>query len=117
MALHEQFEGEICENYIENVLKPALGYPLSRDTHPREQGVVVCDGVGSHLCYTVIEQAIELVMEILLRVPNLNFILQGDATVNLKVNATTIATNVASAFAIAVVDVLLRFLLLLLLLL
>ncbi len=83
---------EFYEDYIANVPTPALGYPRPHDTHPGEQGVIVCDGVGSHLCYSVIEKAIELGMEILLRVPNLNYVLQGEDTVNFKVNTTTIAT-------------------------
>ncbi len=44
-------------------------------------------------------------MEILLRVPNLNYVLQGEDTVNFKVNTATIATNVALATFIDVVDV------------
>jgi hypothetical protein len=96
---------EFCADYIENVFKPALGYPLPRVTHPGEQGVIVCDGVGSHLCYNVIEKAIELGMEILLRVPNLGFVLQGEDTVDFKVNTTIIATNVVAVIVVAVVDV------------
>jgi hypothetical protein len=68
-------------------LKPALGYPLTRDTHPGEQGGVMCDGVGSHLCYNVIEKAIEMGMEILLRVPYLSYIVQGEDIVNFKVTS------------------------------
>ncbi len=66
---------ELCADYIEQILQPALGYPLPRDAHPGEQGVIVCDGVGSHLCFTVVEKAIELGMEILLRAPNLSYVL------------------------------------------
>ena len=75
---------EFCADYVEQVLHPALGYPPHRDTRPKQQGVIVCDGVGTHLCFTVIEKAIELGMEILLRVPNLSFVLQGEDTVNFK---------------------------------
>ncbi len=71
---------EFCADYITHILQPALGYPKPRDTHPGEQGVIVCDGVGTHLCFAVFEKAIELGMEILLRVPNLSYILQGEDT-------------------------------------
>jgi len=56
-------------------------------------------------CCNVIAKAIELGVEILLRVPNLSFVLQGEDTTNFKVNTTTIATSVAGAVAILVVDV------------
>ena len=81
---------EFCADYVEHILRPALGYPLPRDTHPGQQGVVVCDGVGSHLCFSVVEKAIELGMEILLRVPNLSYILQGEDTVNFKVSTIVV---------------------------
>ena len=68
--------------------------------------MIVCDGVGSNSCFIVVEKAIELKMEIPLRVPNLSYVLQGEDTVNFKVNTTTIATNVDGADAI-VVDVVL----------
>ncbi len=74
-----------CASYIENVLRQTLGYPRPSENHPGEQGVIVCDGVGSHLCFNVIEKAIELA--------NLNFVLQGEDTVNFKVNNITIATK------------------------
>jgi hypothetical protein len=59
----------LCEDYVDKILRPALGYPLPRDTHPGDQGVFICDGVGSHLCFTMAEKVIELGIEILLRVP------------------------------------------------
>ena len=62
---------EFCADYVETILQPALGYPLPRDTHPGEQGVIVSYGVGSHLCFSVVEKAIELGMEILPRVLNI----------------------------------------------
>ena len=77
-------DSEFCADYIENVLHPALGYPPPRDTHPGQQGVIVCDGVGTHICYDVIERAIKFGMEILLRVPNLSFALQGEDLINFK---------------------------------
>ena len=40
------------------------------------------------MCFTVVEKAIELGMEILLRVPNPSYILQGEDTINFKVNTT-----------------------------
>jgi hypothetical protein len=47
--------------------------------------VIICDGVGTHLGYEVVKKAIALGMEILLRVPQLSFVLQGEDTVNFKV--------------------------------
>ena len=76
---------EFCALYIEDVLHPALGYPKPRSTHPGEQGVIICDGVGTHLGYHVVKKAIELGMEIVLRVPHLSFVLQGEDTINFKV--------------------------------
>jgi hypothetical protein len=81
---------EVCADYVENVLRPALGYPLPRATHPGEQGFVVCDGMGSHLCFPVVEKDIEFGMEILLRVPNLNYILQGEDTNTFKVSTIVV---------------------------
>lgn len=77
-------DSEFCKDYLTEILHPALGYPPSRDERPRCQGVIICDGVGSHLTLAVLERAVELGMEILLRVPNLSFILQGEDTVNFK---------------------------------
>ena len=77
-------DSEFCADYIDSVLYPALGYPPPRDTHPGQQGVIVCDGVGTHICYEVIERAIKGGMEILLRVPNLSFALQGEDIENFK---------------------------------
>ena len=45
----------------------------------------ISDGVGNHLGYQVVMKAIELGMENLPRVPHLNFVLQGEDTVNFKV--------------------------------
>ena len=55
-----------------------------RSTHPGEQGVIICDGVGTHLGYHVVKKTIDFGMEILLRVPHLSFVLQGEDTVNFK---------------------------------
>ncbi len=35
--------------YMEEVTHSALGYPKSRLNHPGERGVILCDGVGTHL--------------------------------------------------------------------
>ncbi len=72
-------------DYLETIMAPALGYPKHRDTHPGEQGVIFCDGVGVHLTLQMVEKAIELGIEIIiLRVPNLSFVLQGEDTMNFK---------------------------------
>ena len=76
---------EFCSIYISDVLYSALGYPKPRATPPGEQGVIICDGVGTHLGYQVVMKAVELGMEILLRVPHLSFVLQGEDTINFKV--------------------------------
>ena len=75
---------EFCALYVKEILHPALGYPKPRALYPGEQGVIVCDGVGSHLSYSVVKMAIDNGMEILLRVPNLSFALQGEDTINFK---------------------------------
>jgi hypothetical protein len=65
--------------------------------------VIICDGVGTHLGYHVVKKAIELGIEILLRVPHLSFVLQGEDTVNFKVTACFFTTclRAAAAFAYA----------------
>jgi hypothetical protein len=81
---------EYCAIYIENGLHPALGYPKPRSSHPGEQGAIICDGVGTHLGYNVVKKAIDLEMEILLRIPHLSFVLQGEDTMDFKVKVTLI---------------------------
>ena len=76
---------DYCREYIEEILWPSLGYPKPRDSHLGQQGVVTCDGVGTHLAYSVVKRAIELGLEIVLRVPHLTWVLQGKYTVNFKV--------------------------------
>ncbi len=44
----------------------------------------MCDGVGTHLCEGVLDKAIALGMEIVVRVPNLSYMLQGEDTINFK---------------------------------
>ncbi len=75
---------EFCAGYIETMIYPALGYPSHRDSHPGQQGVIVCDGVGTHLGANVLLTTVRLGMEILLITPNLSYILQGEDTVNFK---------------------------------
>jgi hypothetical protein len=79
---------EFCADYIDYILQPALGYPTPLDTRPGQQGVIVCDGAGTHLCFDVMEKTIEIGIEILLRVPNLSYVLQGEDTVNFKVRTS-----------------------------
>ena len=50
---------------------------------------MICDGVGTHIGFSVLEVAVQKGMEEALRVPHLSFRLQGEDTVNfgvLKVN-------------------------------
>jgi hypothetical protein len=77
--------------YIEEILCPSLGNPKPRDTHPYEQGVVICDGVRTHLAYSVVKKAVDLGLEIVLRVPHLRFVLQGKDTVNFKAGVALLA--------------------------
>jgi hypothetical protein len=46
----------------------------------------VCDGVGTHLGYSVVKKAVDLRMEILVRVPYPIFMVQGEDTTNFKVS-------------------------------
>jgi hypothetical protein len=50
-----------------------------------EHGFMICDGVGTHIGFIVLEIAIELGLEVMLRVPPLSFRLQGEDTVDLSV--------------------------------
>ncbi len=45
----------------------------------------MCDGVGTHLTYPVVKRVVVLGLEIVLRVPHLSWVLQGEDTVNFKV--------------------------------
>ena len=63
--------------------------------------MLICDGVGTHLGYHVVKMAIELGIEIMLRVPHLSFVLQGEDTVNFKVNAYLFSTCLRAAAASA----------------
>ena len=71
-----------ASDYIRTVIHPVLHNPKPRAEDPGNQGVVFCDGVGTHLGITVLETAIELGLEIVLRVPHLSFRLQGEDTHN-----------------------------------
>ncbi len=73
---------EYCGIYLETIVYLALGFPKPRRSHPGQQEVVICDGVGTHLGYYVVMKALELGLEILLRIPHLSHILQGKDTVN-----------------------------------
>jgi len=75
---------EYCSLYLKDIIYPALGCPKPRATHPGQQGVVICDGVGTHIGINVVMKAVELGLEILLRVPHLSNILQGEDTLNFK---------------------------------
>lgn len=89
---------DFCVDYMTEVLHPALGYPKPRETHPGQQGVIICDGVGTHIGHKVVETAIKLGMEIVLRVPHLSFALQGEDTVNFRVLKEEWRRNKAKAF-------------------
>jgi hypothetical protein len=76
-------------DYTQTVLKPAAHMAKPRSEQQGQQAVVICDGEGTHLGLQVLEGAFENGMEIMLRVPNLSFLLEGEDTCNfgpLKVN-------------------------------
>ena len=75
---------ELYVDYLQTIVHPALGYPPTRDVSPGQQGVLVVDGVGTHVGFFALESAISLGLEIVLRVPNLSYILQGEDTVNFR---------------------------------
>jgi hypothetical protein len=78
---------EFCRIYIEKILYPSLGIPKPRDSHPWKQGVIICDGVGTHLAYSVVKKAVNSGPEIVLRVPHPSFVLKGKDMANFKVGA------------------------------
>ena len=73
---------EFAADYMLSILYPALQNPKKRSDAPGQQGVVFCDGVGTHLGFIVLETAVENGLEIVLRVPHLSYRLQGEDTVN-----------------------------------
>ena len=75
---------EYCGFYLRGVIYLALGYPKPRVAHPRQGRVLICDGVGTHLGYNVAMKAVELRLEILLRVSHLSYGLQKGDTANFK---------------------------------
>ena len=76
---------QLAKDYITMILHPCLGSPPSRNDAPGKQGVVICDGVGTHIGLAVLEAALELGIEVILRVPHLSYRLQGEDTVNFSV--------------------------------
>ena len=66
---------EFCCLYAKEILYPALGYLKHRETHPGYQGVIICDDVGIHIGYSIVNAVVGLGLEILLRAPHLNFAL------------------------------------------
>jgi hypothetical protein len=77
--------GEGALDYLKTVLHPARGSPPPRSDAPGKQAVVICDGTGTQIGFSVLEAAVELGIEIVLRVPHLSFRLQGEDTVNFGV--------------------------------
>ncbi len=54
-----------------------MGRLKPKRTHV-QQGVVISDSIGTHLGYNVFFKAIEIGLEIVLRIPHLSFVLQGE---------------------------------------
>ena len=73
-----------CGIYFETIIYPALSHHNPRDSHRGQQGVVICDGFGTHLGYGIVMKALELGLEILVRLSHLSHIFQGEDTVNFK---------------------------------
>jgi hypothetical protein len=94
---------DLCKLYIEEMVCPTLGYPKPRDTDPGNQGVIICDGVETHLSYAIVERAVKLGLEIMLRVPHLSKVLQEEDTVNFKASVTNIII-VTSCVALVILD-------------
>jgi hypothetical protein len=72
-------------DYLKTVLHPALGSLPPRSDALGKQVVVICDGVGTPIGFSLLEAAVELGIEIVLRVPHLNFRFWGGDTVNFGV--------------------------------
>ena len=72
---------EFATDYVETILYPALQNHKKRAESPGQQGVVFCDGVGTHLGLKVLEAAVDNGIEVVLRVAHLSFRLQGEDTV------------------------------------
>eukprot|EP00873_Tetraselmis_striata_P040558 jgi/Tetstr1/460822/TSEL_005983.t1 len=49
-------------DYVKQVMYHALGSPPPRSESPYQQGVVICDGVGTHIDFSVLEAAMDLGM-------------------------------------------------------
>jgi hypothetical protein len=69
--------------YLKDITHHCLCSPKPRTTHRGQQGVMICDCVGTHLGY-VVHKSLDLGMEILVRVPDFSFALHGEDTVNFK---------------------------------
>jgi hypothetical protein len=54
---------------------------------------VICDGVGTHIGFAVLETAVELGLEVVLRVPHLSIRLQGEDTANFSVLKVKLSTH------------------------
>jgi hypothetical protein len=76
-------EGAVA--YFTKVICTALGCPPPRAEPPGQQGVVTCDGVGTHICFSVFYKPLDLGLEIILRVLHMSFCLQGEHTFNFGV--------------------------------
>ena len=68
--------------YLKQILLPAAGNVKPKSECPGQQAVVFCDGVGTHIGFTMLEAAVNNGLEIALRVPHLSFRLQGEDTEN-----------------------------------
>ena len=75
---------EYCGLYLKEINCPTLGCPKPRATHPEQQGVIICDGLGTYIGLNVVLKTDELGLACLLREPHLSNILQGEDTVNFK---------------------------------
>jgi hypothetical protein len=67
---------------VRNVLHQAVELPPAGNDVRGQQRVEICDGVGTHIGFDVLETAVELGLGVVLRVPHLSFRLQGKDTHN-----------------------------------
>jgi hypothetical protein len=80
------FNEEGVADYVRTMLHKAVGSPPSRNDARGQHVVVICDGVGTHIGFAVLEIAVELSFEVVLGVPHLWFRPRGEDNVNFSVS-------------------------------
>jgi hypothetical protein len=75
-------EGDV--DYVMKVLHQVVGSPPSRNDARGHQGVVICDGVGTHIGFAVLETEVEFGLEV---------VLQGEDIVSFSVLKVKLLTH------------------------